>query len=194
MRRLPGPAFCRLSEGDHPPEALYELFRDWQRTQTQSSVTALRSPRQQIDVWFCRAQEPMPRGIFCVLNILDKMTCTLSRACPGHPCLHLTDALHGGRQTAPYCPDQPGAEAPCLAMICSLLHAVDGSLSGGPSLCFRNKCVRSPIPSSGSSPRAPAEASVASAGYCPASVLSVEGCVCRGVCSILFLPWVLSFR
>ena len=63
MRRLPGPAFCRLSEGDQSPEALYELFRDWQRTQTQSSVTALRSPRQQMDVWFCRAQEPMPRGI-----------------------------------------------------------------------------------------------------------------------------------
>ena len=38
MRRLPGPADCRLSEGDRTPEALYELFRDWQRTQTQSSV------------------------------------------------------------------------------------------------------------------------------------------------------------
>ena len=63
MRRLPGPAFCRLSEGDQTPEALYELFRDWQRTHTQSSVTALRSLRQQMDVWFCRAQEPMPRGI-----------------------------------------------------------------------------------------------------------------------------------
>src|SRR5258708_7449203 len=63
LRRLPGPACCRLSEGDHPPEALYELFRDWQRTQTQSSVMALRSPRQQMDVWFCRAQEPMPGGI-----------------------------------------------------------------------------------------------------------------------------------
>ena len=62
MRRLPGPACCRLSEGDYPPEALYELFRDWQRTHTQSSVKALRSPRLQMDVWFCRAQEPMPRG------------------------------------------------------------------------------------------------------------------------------------
>ena len=62
MRRLPGPADSRLSEGDRTPEALYELFRDWQRTQTQSSVTALQGPRQQMDVWFCRAQEPMPRG------------------------------------------------------------------------------------------------------------------------------------
>ncbi len=40
-RRLPGPAVCRLSEGDQAPEAPFELFRDWQRTQTQSSVTAL---------------------------------------------------------------------------------------------------------------------------------------------------------
>jgi hypothetical protein len=76
MRRLPGPPVSRLSEGDRTPEALYELFRDWQRTQTQSSVTALRSPRQQMDVWFCRVQEPMPRGTPCVLNILEVMTCT----------------------------------------------------------------------------------------------------------------------
>jgi transposase len=39
-----------------------QLFWDWQRTQTQSSVRTLRSLRQQMDVWFCRAQEPMPRG------------------------------------------------------------------------------------------------------------------------------------
>jgi hypothetical protein len=98
MRRMPGPADCRLSEGDQSPEALYELFRDWQRTQTQSSVTALQGPRQQMDVWFCRAQEPMPRATLCVENILEMMTCTLSRACPQHPCLHLTDDLHGCRQ------------------------------------------------------------------------------------------------
>jgi hypothetical protein len=63
MRRLPGPADCRLSEGDQSPEALFELFRDWQRTQTQSSVTAPWSLRQQMDVRFCGEQEPMPRGI-----------------------------------------------------------------------------------------------------------------------------------
>ena len=32
MRRLPGPAVRRLSEGDQTPEALHELFWDWQRT------------------------------------------------------------------------------------------------------------------------------------------------------------------
>ena len=65
MVAYPGPACCRLSEGDQTPKALYELFRDWQRTQIQSSVEALRSPRQQMDVWFCRVQEPMPRGTLC---------------------------------------------------------------------------------------------------------------------------------
>jgi hypothetical protein len=31
VRRLAGPAGCRLSEGDHTPEALFELFWDWQK-------------------------------------------------------------------------------------------------------------------------------------------------------------------
>ena len=35
------------------PEALFGLFRDWQRSQTQSSATAFSSPRQQMDVWSC---------------------------------------------------------------------------------------------------------------------------------------------
>ena len=62
MRRLPDPAVCRLSEGGHTPEAPLGLFRDWQRiprTQTQSSAIALRSLRQQMDVWFLRKQEPL---------------------------------------------------------------------------------------------------------------------------------------
>ena len=58
MRRLPGPAVRRLSEGDQTPEALYELFREWQRTQTQSSVQTLRSLRQQMDVRSCGMQGP----------------------------------------------------------------------------------------------------------------------------------------
>ena len=56
MRRLPGPAVRRLGEGDQTLEALYELFRDWQRTQTQSSVRTPRSLRQQMDVWFCESR------------------------------------------------------------------------------------------------------------------------------------------
>ena len=69
MRRLPGPAGSRLSEGNHTPEALFGLFRDWQRTQTQSSVRTLRSLRQQIDVWFCE-QEPPAERHKCVRKIL----------------------------------------------------------------------------------------------------------------------------
>jgi hypothetical protein len=99
MRRLPGPAFCRLSEGDQTPEALYELFRDWQRTHTQSSVTALRSLRQQMDVWFCRTQEPMPRGILLRVKHPGTVDLHALRACPGHPCLNLTNDLHGCRQS-----------------------------------------------------------------------------------------------
>ena len=47
---------CRLSEGDQTPEAPFGLFRDWQRTQTQSSVTALKGPRQRMDVRFCEGR------------------------------------------------------------------------------------------------------------------------------------------
>jgi hypothetical protein len=66
MRRLPGPAGRRLSEGHQTPEALSELFRDWQRTQTQSSVRTPRSLRQQMDVWFCESGDHQPRGNYCV--------------------------------------------------------------------------------------------------------------------------------
>jgi len=52
MRRLPGPADHRLAT-EATLEALFELFRDWQRTQTQSSVLTLRSLRPQMDVRFC---------------------------------------------------------------------------------------------------------------------------------------------
>jgi hypothetical protein len=44
VRRLPGPAISPLCEGDQTPEAHHELFRDWQRTQTQSSATAPSEP------------------------------------------------------------------------------------------------------------------------------------------------------
>jgi hypothetical protein len=89
MRRLPGPAFCRPSEGDQTPEALYELFRDWQRTHTQSSVTALRSLRQQMDVWFFRAQEPMPRGILLRVEHPGTVDLHALLSVPGTSCAFL---------------------------------------------------------------------------------------------------------
>ena len=134
-RRLPGPADSRLSEGDHTPEALFELFRDWQRTQTQSSVTALQGPRQQMDVWFCRAQEPTPRGIPCALCILNLYTCALSRSRAEYPRLRLTDDLHGSRligQMASRSSLKTGRSQPVDATLAwSLLAGVSGNFESG---------------------------------------------------------------
>jgi hypothetical protein len=98
MRRLPGPADCRLSEGDISPEALYELFWDWQRTQTQSSVTALWSPRQQMDVRFCEEQGPPAERHTRARMNPEVAVCAASRPRPEHLRLPLTTDLHGGRQ------------------------------------------------------------------------------------------------
>jgi hypothetical protein len=73
VRRLPGPADWRLSEEVQTSEALSGLFRDWQRTQTQSSVTALRSSRPQMDVRFCIEQEPPAERHTCAAEDSDRM-------------------------------------------------------------------------------------------------------------------------
>ena len=72
MRRLPGPADSPLCDGDQTPEAHVELFRGWQRTQTQSSVRTLRSLRQQMDVWFCLKQESSAERRCCVTADSDQ--------------------------------------------------------------------------------------------------------------------------
>jgi hypothetical protein len=94
---LLGPAVCRLSEGDQTPEAHSELFRDWQRTQTQSSATALRSLRQQMDVRLCLEQEPpaerQPRAAIDP----DRTHNALSRARTANSCFSLDKDLHGSR-------------------------------------------------------------------------------------------------
>src|SRR3974390_1491480 len=97
MRRLPGPARCRLCEGDYTPEALSELFRDWQRTQTQSSVTALRSLRPQMDVWFCKDAGTLSREAQLRSRRSRSIECALSRARRQNSRFLLTDDLHGGR-------------------------------------------------------------------------------------------------
>ena len=66
MRRLPGPASWPLCDGVKTPEAPVELFRGWQRTQTQSSVRTPGSLRQQMDVWFCLMQESSAERHCCV--------------------------------------------------------------------------------------------------------------------------------
>ena len=87
MRRLPGPAIRPLGEGVHSPEAHHELFRDWQRTQTQSSATALRSPRLQMDVWFCLEQEPKAERRCCVTADSDQHGSRALLSAPRNPVL-----------------------------------------------------------------------------------------------------------
>ena len=94
MRRLPGPASCPLCDGGHTPEAHPELFRDWQRTQTQSSVRALRSLRQQMDVWFCLMQESSAERHCCVAADSDQTNCAPSGARPEILCSSLDFDLH----------------------------------------------------------------------------------------------------
>jgi hypothetical protein len=89
MRRLPGPARCRLCEGAQALEALSELFRDWQRTPTQSSVRTLRSLRQQMDVRFCEVQEPPAERHCCAATDPDQINRALSRARPENSCFFL---------------------------------------------------------------------------------------------------------
>jgi hypothetical protein len=82
------------------PEALFELFRDWQRTQTQSSATALISPRQQMDVRFCTMQEPPAERQTCAAIDPDQpSTRSLERAKRTRAPLFTTD-LHGRRSLA----------------------------------------------------------------------------------------------
>jgi hypothetical protein len=94
MRRLPGPASGPLCDGVKTPEAPVELFRGWQRTQTQSSVRTLRSPRQQMDVWFCLMQESSAERHCCVAANPDQINCAPSGARTGILCFSLDFDLH----------------------------------------------------------------------------------------------------
>jgi hypothetical protein len=94
MRRLPGPASWPLCEGVKTPEAHVELFRGWQRTQTQSSVRTLRSLRQQMDVWFCLMQESSAERRCCVTTDSDQTNCAPSGARPQILCFSLDFDLH----------------------------------------------------------------------------------------------------
>jgi hypothetical protein len=79
------------------PEALFVLFRDWQRIQTQSSATAPRSPRQQMDVRFCRVQEPTAERQTCAVAAPDRTNNALSRARTEGSCFSVDKDLHGCR-------------------------------------------------------------------------------------------------
>jgi hypothetical protein len=85
MRRLPGPQVtARATEATL--EALFGLFRDWQRTQTQSSATAPKSLRQQMDVRFCMAGTNRREALLAPGSILIGLKCALSRARKENSC------------------------------------------------------------------------------------------------------------
>src|SRR5204863_5651217 len=87
-----------LSDGDQTPEALFGLFQDWQRTQTQSSVTALRGPRQRMDVRFCEGRNHRREA---QMRAADAGECGCARSSEARvrrTAFPLDKDLHGGRQ------------------------------------------------------------------------------------------------
>ena len=76
----------RLGDGAHAPKAPFELFRNWQVTLTQSSVTVGNNSIQRMDVWFCvirrNRAERLNRE---AMNRLKEEPGALPSAI-GHPC------------------------------------------------------------------------------------------------------------
>src|ERR1700682_2285587 len=73
------------------------MFRDWQETLTQSSVTTSTGPIQRMDVWFCvTSRNRAERHNREVMNTLSETT----RRSPeryGKDSPHLTKTYHGSR-------------------------------------------------------------------------------------------------
>ena len=96
-RRLPGSAVCRLSDGDQTPEALFELFQDWQRTQTQSSVTALRGRDSEWMSGSAKAGTTAERHRCELRDLAGSVVRAPPRRASGELCFLLTRDLHGCR-------------------------------------------------------------------------------------------------
>src|SRR3954453_21460713 len=82
------------------PEAPCESFREWQRTQTQSSAKARldRSLRQRMDGWFCVSQEPCREALRATRHCRDfRSSRSSERADEVFFCL--TETYHGCRIT-----------------------------------------------------------------------------------------------
>lgn len=83
------------------PEALYGLFRDWQRTQTQSSVIAPTSLRPQMDVRFCISAETICREAYVRSKRFPIRPRTRSpERAKKTRAFQLTSDLHGSRSLA----------------------------------------------------------------------------------------------
>src|SRR6516225_1367063 len=98
---MPQGAGCQVprlptERGRFTPEALSVLFRDWQRTQTQSSVTALRGLRQGMDVRFCERRNPCREALMRTVSYRSFASHALASA-PGRVRVPLDKDLHGSR-------------------------------------------------------------------------------------------------
>ena len=132
------PSMDGLSEEASSPEAPFGLFRDWQRTQTQSFVRTLRSLRQQIDVRFYSGNQK-PRGHHCVTADTDWADCALSRARRKILCFSVNNDLHRCPSSTTIrklatCGNNPGLKrsspathqlSNCLTSLCHLSFATE---------------------------------------------------------------------
>ena len=95
VRRLPGPAIRPLCEGVQTPEAHHELFRDWQRTQTQSSATAPWEPEAANRcLVLLESRDLRPRGHRCAMAHPDLINARSPERANGHLCFSLDLDLH----------------------------------------------------------------------------------------------------
>jgi hypothetical protein len=62
MRRLPGPADCRLSEGANYSGGSLRIVSGLAENTNSIFCDGPRGPRQQMDVRFCEEQDHQPRG------------------------------------------------------------------------------------------------------------------------------------
>jgi len=102
VRRLPGPAIRPLCEGVQTPEAHHELFRDWQRTQTQSSATAPWEPEAANRcLVLLESRGHRPRGHGCAMAHPDLINARSPERANRHLCFSLDLDLHRCGQLAP---------------------------------------------------------------------------------------------
>jgi len=103
VRRLPGPAIRPLCEGVQTPEAHHELFRDWQRTQTQSSATAPWEPEAANRcLVLLESRDHRPRGHGCETAHPDLINARSPERANRHLCFSLDLDLHRSGQSRHY--------------------------------------------------------------------------------------------
>jgi hypothetical protein len=140
---------CRLPTGRRVlSEAHYELFRDWQRSQTQSSVKARMSPRPQMDVRSCWSAGTISREAPLRSSASRSSQRALSTARHLPSRFLLTVDLHGCRQIGiltPLRPCLPSRQSSCWkhpnlagshGNFCGVTHGC-ASVPAGFNLCER---------------------------------------------------------